>query len=331
MTQARSDVVTPGVVAYYHCYSRCVRRAFLCGYDAYSGRDYEHRRGWIEDRLKELVECFAIDDVSCAILENHLHTLLKTRPDIAQTWSNEEVVRRWFRLFPRRPLRSDTDDEADLEQQVVELASNEEKVARYRRRLSCVSWFNRCLNEHIARRANAEDEVTGRFWEGRFKCKLLKNSAAVLACSVYVDLNPIRAGIATTPETSDYTSIQQRIRAQVAPGSETGPRLLDVESAFGGRISPLQYIQLVDETGRALVEGKQSISPTLAPILERLGLRSDQWLTNTIPNFPALFRRVVGTAQEIREHAKEKGRSWFQGLQASAIVFAHSPGQLASN
>ena len=69
------------------------------------------------------------------------------------------------------------------------------------------------LNEFIARAANKEDKVKGRFWEGRFKCQTLLDEAAIAACMVYVDLNPIRSGVATTPEGSEFTSIQERIRA----------------------------------------------------------------------------------------------------------------------
>jgi len=69
------------------------------------------------------------------------------------------------------------------------------------------------LNQYIARQANIEDKVTGCFWESRFKSQALLDERALLTCMAYVDLNPIRAAMAKTPENSDYTSIQERIKA----------------------------------------------------------------------------------------------------------------------
>jgi hypothetical protein len=171
---ARGEVVIPGVVAYYHCIARCVRRAFLCGIDTYSSRNYEHRREWIQKRLTFLLEFFAIELAAYAVMSNHLHSVIKTRPDIAASWSDAEVARRWLAIFPGGV------DEEERESAIKNLALDSEKIALYRKRLSCVSWFNRCLNENIARRANKEDKVSGRFWDGRFKCQLLKDPAAVL-------------------------------------------------------------------------------------------------------------------------------------------------------
>ena len=99
------------------------------------------------------------------------------------------------------------------EEEICALADNAERIAKLRRRLSSLSWFMGRLNEFIARAANKEDSVKGRFWESRFKCQALLDDAAIAAGMVYVDLNPIRAGRAETPEESDFTSIQERIRA----------------------------------------------------------------------------------------------------------------------
>ena len=99
---ARSETVEEGVVGTYHCTSRCVRRAFLCGVDRYTGENYDHRKSWVQQRLRELAGIFAIDLHNFAILSNHLHTICRTRPDVVDGWSDEEIAERWWRLFPKR-------------------------------------------------------------------------------------------------------------------------------------------------------------------------------------------------------------------------------------
>jgi REP element-mobilizing transposase RayT len=212
MTMPRSNYVKDGQEGVYHCFSRCVRRAFLCGRDPLTGRDFSHRKSWILDRLRHLAAIFAIEVCAYAILENHYHSILRTRPDIVAAWSDREVATRWLILFPKHPSRNaPTGPPSEL--QIAALMASSEQIAECRRRLSSLSWFMGRLNEFIARAANKEDQVKGRFWESRFKCQALLDDAAVAAGMVYVDLNPIRAGLASTPEDCDFTSIQQRIRA----------------------------------------------------------------------------------------------------------------------
>ncbi len=219
-TYARRQIVVEDEVGVYHCIARCVRRAFLCGVDPYTGQDFSHRKEWILNRMRDLAGLFAIEVCGYSVMSNHLHLVLRNRPDIAEQWSADEIALRWRRLFPPR---DDATGEAvePGEPDLAMITANSERLAELRKRLANLSWFMRCLCEKIARTANDEDESSGRFWAGRFKSVALLDEAAILACSVYVDLNPIRAGLVTTPEESAFTSGRDRIRSM----PETSSRL----------------------------------------------------------------------------------------------------------
>jgi REP element-mobilizing transposase RayT len=219
---ARREIVASDVIAVYHCFVRCVRRAFLCGVDPLTDKDHEHRKTWVRDRLEQLASIFAIEVCGYAVMSNHIHVVLRTRPDLVQNWTDSEVATRWLRLPPMHDLKAENADEPS-ELDINMTASNPERMAELRARLSSLSWFMRCLNEPIARAANREDHCTGRFWEGRFKSQALLDEAAILACSAYVDLNPIRAEVADTPEQSEHTSAFDRIRSMQAANGEFSP------------------------------------------------------------------------------------------------------------
>jgi hypothetical protein len=102
MTYPRLQTVDSDTPGFFHCMSRCVRRAFLCGEDVYSGRSYEHRKTWVEERLLALAECFAVGLYAYAVMSNHVHIVLHVDPQVAKAWSEEEVAERWVRVFPVR-------------------------------------------------------------------------------------------------------------------------------------------------------------------------------------------------------------------------------------
>jgi len=187
-----------------------VRRAFLCGSDPLTGFNFEHRRQWIVDRIKLLCSVFAVDLCAYAVMSNHYHIVVRINTARADEWTDEEVAHRWMRIFSGPLLMHKYLANADLAS--CELKCIAELVATWRKRLANLSWFMRCINEPIARMANSEDHCTGSFWEGRFKSQALLDERALLACMAYVDLNPIRAAMATTPEQSDYTSVQERLK-----------------------------------------------------------------------------------------------------------------------
>ena len=261
-TSSRRAIIPEASDCVVHAVSRCVRRAWLCGRDPYNGRDYEHRRDWVRERVRELAGVFAVEVCAYAIMSNHSHLVLWCRPSVAETWGPEEVARRWLRLFGRGGA-------AEKARQEAELAADARRVAVCRERLGSVSWFMRCLNERIARRANAEDGCTGRFWEGRFKCQLLEDEGAVLACMAYVDLNPVRAKLADTLEASTFTSVHDRLAARKARAG------LEATEARGRKAGVKE-----GKSGNALDAEAGTRTPAQAELLEaaRAAAEADAWL-----------------------------------------------------
>jgi REP element-mobilizing transposase RayT len=208
----RSEQFRHDEIAIVHCVQRCVRRAFLAGIDDVSGIDYSYRREWIRRRFESLASVFAIDILTYAILSNHLHVILRSRPDVLANLSDEEVAIRWLRVFPGHRMEEQLAEPSKTDVQRV--VADPDQLAMIRTRLSDISWFMRALAEPIARMANAQDECTGRFWEGRFKAQRIVDDAGLLACAMYVDLNPVRAAMAESLEKSIHTSVYDRIEAE---------------------------------------------------------------------------------------------------------------------
>ena len=161
MAIARSKLVDVSVARWYHCVSRCVRRAFLLG------EGDGNRKQWLEKRLEELADVFAVALGGFSLMDNHLHVLLRLDPGVAGTWSDDEVVRRWGRLFPprdksRQPIPLP-------EQWIQERLDDARWIAKTRERLQSLSWFMKCLKEPLSRLANRQDKTRGAFFEGRFR------------------------------------------------------------------------------------------------------------------------------------------------------------------
>lgn len=318
--------------------SRCVRRQFLCGQDSLTGRDFSHRRDWIRARIFELADIFAIEICAYAVMSNHVHLVLTIRQDVALEWDEQEVAKRWLRLFGGRPIVKNW--LAGSPQSEAQEAAALELIRTYRERLHDLSWFMRCLNEPIARMANAEDNVTGRFWEGRFKSQALLDEAALISLMAYVDLNPIRAGMADTPEESDYTSLQQRvIESRIDDAPEQKEYLPEDLQAAMGKLADFapesglrqedalpvtlsSYLELVDYTGRTIAHGKKGvIDDRLPPILDRLKIRPEgvlEFLSN-----PQARRSpsALGPIGALRDLATEFGKSFLNGHKLAAQLF----------
>ncbi|NRD73458.1 transposase [Shewanella sp. VB17] len=296
MTSARRTLIDAESTPFYHIINRCVRRAYLCGEDKLTGKSYEHRRGWIVDKIKALSNIFCIDICAYAVMNNHYHLVLNIDMDKAKSLSHREIITRWCQITKGHDVATKyMNGDALIEGERILLDG---LLTEWHERLSSISWFMRCLNEEIARRSNREDECKGAFWEGRFKSQALLDEQALLACMMYVDLNPIRAGIADTLQASDYTSIQERINALNTPDKPNNDESTLIPSE---RLNPLakfdgaahlapqsgipfhfcDYLQLIDWTGRAIRPDKRGFIDASRPkLLDELGISSDAWITS---------------------------------------------------
>ncbi|MGB0866879.1 MAG: transposase [Granulosicoccaceae bacterium] len=271
-----------------------------------------------------MADIFAIEVCAYAIMHNHHHEVLHVDVELAQSWTWQEVIERWHSLYRGKPvsqrfLQGMPMGEAETEQ-VKKLAE------LWRERLTSISWFMRALNEPIARAANSEDDCTGKFFEARFKSQALLDEQALLACMAYVDLNPIRADIAETPEESDFTSIKQRIGAA---GKGAIPKHL---ARFEGHatkcpkphlipFSLKDYIELVEWTGRSISLNKHGrIAQEIPPAFQRIKISPEEW-TDLALNFEKHFTLWVGSDEHLQQVCGRIGMRHVHGSVHCRKVF----------
>ena len=292
MPTPRKQQISLSDTPYYHCISRCVRRTFLCGIDRTTNKDYSHRRQWIAERLALLSKTFAIDVCAYAILSNHSHIVLKINASLAQSWTDEEVMQRWQQVFSipvlvERYLNGKCHSEAECDKA-------QETITLFRDRLMDISWFMRCLNEHIARKANAEDNCTGRFWEGRFKSQALLDEQAT-----------------TNPDTT--------------PAIKLTPFISSALKENGISFSLKDYLELTDWTGRIVREDKRGHIDSSTPgILKKLALDEQTWV-KTVRGFSAGFHTFVGPEDKLQSLCQKQKKHWVRGINVCRKLFKSKP------
>ncbi len=358
MRKPRCEIIDSMEVNVVHVCSRTVRRCYLFGDDPLTGKNFDHRKDWIEEMLTHFAAQFGIDLLAFAVLSNHFHLILRNRPDVVATWDDSEVARRWLMICPHR--RDEAGQPmAPSNAELDTIRNCPQKLAERRARLADVSWWMRLLCQRIATRSNQEDNAKGHFFEERFRMIRLVDEASLVACSAYVDLNPIRAAICQTVEASDHTSVQRRIEAVRARQTEDRQRngaerskvepirpLCDeflspvsIDERFGNigpdvsqeetrcsdkgflAMSVLDYIELLDWTARQSRPDKSGETPQdLPPVVERLGLSAESWC-ELVDDFGRLFHHVAGSPETIdRIRSLRTGRRFRVNRRVRALM-----------
>jgi len=313
MAIKRSEQIDPENAGYYHLTSRCVRRAFLCGVDEENGIDYNYRRQWIENRILELADIFSIEVYAYAVMHNHYHLVIYSDPKLPESWSDLEVAKKWLKVFPGKFDNPKFKLQRELKLQAI--VSSPELLASYRERLGNVSWLMRRINEPLAKMANKEDFCKGHFFEARFNSQVLLDEAAALTCMAYVDLNPIRAGIAKSLSESEHTSIQTRLNR--LSDDELNQSVKAIAGNVKNRTMVIQlkdYVDLIEWTGKAIAyPNKAQLPSNLCATLNHMNLKHDNWL-NQVQDYGSHYYRFVGSIEQIKQKTKELKLKWLKGI-----------------
>ncbi len=348
---SRAEIFDPSEIVAVHTMARTVRRCFLMGDDPYSGKNFDHRKRWIEDKLKLLAANFGIDLLAFSCLSNHFHLVLRSRPDVVAIWDDTEVARRWWTLCPQRKVKREVNGQVvsvsaePTEWDLNSIRNDPVKLAAVRSRLSNISWWMRLLCQYIALRANGEEgEGLGRFWQSRYKAVRILDEETLLACAAYVDLNPIRADLAETLEASDYTSVQRRIASLKAnsersiDANESSPSChrtddflspisiderRDPSGAQPSRnkrrcsdkgflaMAEAEYLTILDWLARSTISGKRGSTPEAAPMIFDRLGIDAELWSQMVKDFGRTFKNVAGKPTSIEQARSLKTRRKF--------------------
>ena len=309
MATPRRLLVDPENACAYHLASKCTRGMFLCGWDRLTRKQYGHRRRWLVKRARMLASCFAVDLLTYTVMSNHFHLIAIYDPKASETWSDEEVARRWVDAFPPRKPSSRVRGkfaaarmwELRKAERRTLMLSDADRLERARCTLGSLSSFMKHLKQPIARRANLEDDCEGHFFEQRFYSGALLNEKAIIAASAYVDLNPVRADLVERLDEYEEASIAERVR------EDSPERLNDYLRPIASGLGPQQYRSFVDITLGdyvGLLEGM--IAAQTTP--EKKTVQSDR-ISDWRARMFALSKRqrAYGSAEQLRAWSSERG------------------------
>lgn len=335
MRKKRTVVANPNFPATFHITNRCIRQNYLMDDGKPVKGNARKRRQVVINRAKALAAAFAIDILRISIMTNHVHLQIRNRPDLVKLMSDEEVARRYLKIYPgycqATVDATNKEPTPPTEDDIQKLAQDKKRLREIRSILSSVSRFMQAFNFYISRYFNLVDGTTGAFWESRYKLKLLLDDLAILLCAFYIDLNPIRANVALTLEKSEYTSAYYQICAAslLANADDIPPETLPNAFLCPVTISPNEadkmtssvstrasnfgftemtseeYLIVLDLMGRIISKKHVGSIPTdLPPIFIRLNLNWES-VSQLVQAYEELFCFFVGNKESLRSKATE--------------------------
>ena len=315
MLSAHANQVDLSITPYYRCTARCVRRAYLCGNDKYTGENLNKRKRWIVERIHFVADVFAIDVCAYAVMNNHLHLILHVDEARAQQWSDDEIIRRYCSVYS---MAQDAYEKLTTEKQ------RRAKRQEWRARLASLPKMVGAINEYIARRANKEDGERGRFWEGRSKYQALLDNEGLVLCMSYVDLSLQRARV-DSGTVAGATSMQKRLADEAErkrtkkrkPKATTLAAFADQnpnnDSTFQLPFAFPAYTEVIDWATKALRAKEGKLPPRPPELLVHQGVSLTGWVASlTQSNFDAAS--CLGAEKRILELAERKGKGWLRGI-----------------
>ncbi|WP_299011453.1 transposase [uncultured Shewanella sp.] len=347
MTESRKKLIHIDSTPYYHIQNHCVRGTYLVTeIDSHlqpSKLDL-HRAQWFVDKLVQLSTIFCIDICAYAILNHHYHLVLKVDTDTANRLTINPLIQRWKLLFKLPPLAIKYSEQGSLTE--TEQKKMNELASLWRKRLTDISWFMRCLNETVSRKINKEENAKGAFWQGRFKSQALLDEPTLLACLMYVDLAPIREQLVQSLENDYLTSIKLRMSAMTQAQEEA--QTYDINGdylAIAQQPSTLlpfdhmtragkkvhipfhlpDYIALIKWTHQGMIQNKIPTAPHSTPkLLIQLSIKKKDWI-NTCRLFSHHYSHVAGSWSKMCEFSHQFNGKWCKGKKNSLQLHPPSP------
>ena len=339
----RHDVLDLAVSNVCLITTKYVRGLYLCGKGKSDEPDRSYRRNKLEARIAEYFKHFAMSLIGQGVMSNHLHLLLVTLPQLAASWSSEEVIRRACHVFEYTFRRKGVKNCSPTEEQLERLASDENLVETMRNRLRDPSWLMRQLLWRLSWESNREDDVEGHFVDGRFDLRLVVDDIGLVMSNLYIDLNQTAAMEVDRPELSLHTSAGLRIAGKLlrdegrmtdaaavdghlAPISKHGDgQAYPVAGSANARrvrdsgfvdLSLESYLTMLDSWGRQKRDGKRGQIPAeLPPILDRLGT-CVEYLQYALENFNEMFTFGIGSAESLRQMSDKLEGRWSGQIDA---------------